>query len=82
MWALLGTYPNFCFTRHGAKQGASGFLIAHRFNHQPDSQRETPAKFAEVHWLYHLRACSLIQFTNAVALGEDVLRLLAQAADT
>ena len=47
-------FPNISFARHGAKQVASGFLAAHRFNHQPDSQRETPAKriaFAEVHKL-------------------------------
>ena len=51
-WARSGTYPIFYFARHGAKQGASGFLAAHRFNHQPDSQRETSTKrvaFPEVH---------------------------------
>ena len=42
------------FARHGAKQGSSGFLVAHRVNHQSDSQRETSAKrvaLAEVHKL-------------------------------
>ena len=49
---MSGTYPIFYFARHGAKQGVSGFFAAHRFNHQFDSQRETPAKrvaLAEVH---------------------------------
>ena len=42
------------FARHGAKQGSSGFLAAHRFDHQPDSQRETSTKriaLAEAHQL-------------------------------
>lgn len=46
--------PTDSFAPHGAKQGALGFLAAHSFNHQPDSQRETPAKriaFPEVHKL-------------------------------
>ena len=46
--------PTDSFARHGAKQGALGFFAGHRFNHQPDSQRETPTKrvtFAEVHKL-------------------------------
>ena len=46
--------PTDSFARHGAKQGALGFAAGHRFNHQSDSQRETPAKrvaFAEVHQL-------------------------------
>ena len=58
VWALLGEVgyicPIFLFARHGAKQGASGFLAAHRVNHQSDSQRETSAKriaLAEVHQL-------------------------------
>lgn len=44
--------PNLLFARHGAKQGTLGFLIAHRFNHQSDSQRETSDKrvvLTEVH---------------------------------
>ena len=51
-WARSGTCPIFLFARHGAKQGASDYLAAHHFNHQPDSQRETPDKrvaLAEVH---------------------------------
>ena len=50
--ARSGTCPTNSFERHRAKQGASGFLAAHRFNHQSDSQRETPTKriaLAEVH---------------------------------
>ena len=46
--------PTDSFAPHGAKQGALGFLAGHRFNHQSDSQRETPAKrieFSEVHEL-------------------------------
>ena len=49
-----GTCPNFLFARHGAKQGASGFVAAHGVHRQSDSQRETPDKrvaFSEVHKL-------------------------------
>ena len=50
--ARSGTCPTNSFERHRAKQGVSGFLAAHRFNHQSDSQRETSTKriaLAEVH---------------------------------
>ena len=43
-WARSGRTPTDSFAPHGAKQVASGFLAAHRFNHQSDSQRKTPDK--------------------------------------
>ena len=49
---LSDTTASVFFVRHRAKQGASDYLAAHHFNHQPDSQRETPDKrvaLAEVH---------------------------------
>ena len=54
VWRCRVLFSTNFFARHRAKQDASGFLAAHRFNHQPDSQREPPTKriaLAEVHKL-------------------------------
>ena len=40
VWRGRVTNPIFRFARYRATQGASGFLAAHRVNHQPDSQSE------------------------------------------
>ena len=47
---LSDTTASVFFVRHRAKHGASDYLAAHHFNHQPDSQRKPRinALFSEV----------------------------------
>ncbi len=48
VWALfdeVGYFPDFfCFARHGAKQGASGFAVVKCLNRDFDAKRKPPDK--------------------------------------